>query len=43
MRYAIEALANAGDARAVEPLRKLAGDERQELRELAEKALGIIS
>ena len=43
VRYAIEALANAGDARAVEPLRKLAGDERQELRELAEKALGIIS
>ncbi len=39
VRYAIEALANTHDARAVKPLQALAGDEREEVSQLAKKAI----
>lgn len=39
VRYAIEALANAHDARAVEPLQSLLGDEREEISRLAKQTL----
>lgn len=39
VRYAIEALANARDARAVEPLQKLLADKREAVGELAKQAL----
>ena len=43
VRYAVEALGNARDPRAAEPLERLLSDERQELADLAKQALGLLS
>ncbi|MGN0073338.1 MAG: HEAT repeat domain-containing protein [Coriobacteriales bacterium] len=42
VRYAIEALGNAGDQRATGPLQALLADERQELADLARQALALL-
>ncbi|MGN0037528.1 MAG: HEAT repeat domain-containing protein [Coriobacteriales bacterium] len=43
VRYAIEALGNAGDPRAVEPLQLLLAGERPELVDLAKQALALLA